>query len=211
LPGARDHDGAMPDGLVTSGELCWPVEFKTSRTKDDFDGSNMSQCVWEMATGPFPYIDLVKYCEKRVKQLDGEWITQQECKEVRIFRNEELEQKIIQLCQQSDACRSQKDFYALVQTEPYTKMRNYLDELAQEATKTAKTLEIPVEKLKSMQLYKKSVLDTQAEDVLTTHPIMDRIEKRQANIFALQQEPRSAKQYREQVCEQIKDYADLIK
>lgn len=204
----KSNDGCMPDGLVTLDNQTWPVEFKTSRknSRDGFDGSNMAQCIWEMSCGPFEYMDLVKYTEKQVKEGE-EWTIKAECKEVRLFRSKEAEANLIKLCQEA---QQSKEFAKLIETEPFQKMRQYLDELAKGATESSKSLEIPTDLLKERYMYKKSVLDIQADDVLTTHPIIDRLEKRQATIFALQQDKKKAKQFRESVCEQIKDYSDLM-
>jgi len=205
-------DGAMCDGIVTgpSGET-FPIEFKASRSNCNFEPAHLAQCVWEMATG-FPYIDLVRYCERQVRNAQGQWETSYECKEIRLYRHPETESIMIRLCQQAQPLQY-KDaaaFDKLTQEHPdYCTLRKQLEELATQANKDAKQIPVDVQLLQELETYKQSIMDAQNTDNQVVHPLLDRIEKRQARIFAAVQEANHAAITKE-VCEQLKDYTDLL-
>jgi len=199
-------NGAQPDGVLV-GKQQEPslIEFKCSRNNSKMEASHMAQCIWEMACG-YPHIDLVKYCEKQVK-VGNNWTIVKECKEVRLFRFPELENKIIELCQ----LQAHKPNESLANTKPFVEIRAYLDKLAEQANIDATPIPIREDLIQQLIDYKKKILDVQAEDVLTVHPLMDRIEKRQMRIFAAYQDGESRDFLLKEVSQQIQDYAELIK
>lgn len=202
-------DGAQCDGLVTDTTtgVQFPIEFKASRSNCNFDGAHMAQCIWEMACG-YPYIDLVRYCERQTKNAQGTWETGYECKEIRLFRHPATETQIIKLCQEAHALRYKE--HALFDTEPFVQMRRQLDELAAQANRDAKHIPVDPAVLQSLEDYKERVLQVQNADNQVTHPLMDRIERRQAHIFAAFTES-NVDEVRKEVAEQIQDYMELWK
>lgn len=203
LETANTLDGAMFDGLMTDEEtkVKHPVEFKCSRSNCNFEPAHIAQCIWEMACG-YSYMDLVKYCERRTQLPDRKWNVTHECRRIRIYRCMETEQKIINLCK-----NSKED---LMDTPPYTEFREYLAKIATDANKDSSIVPVDLELIHDLREYKKNILNVQAEDVLSVHPIMDRIDKRQARIFASFQE-NDQEEFVGEVCEQIQDYSELMK
>ncbi len=221
-------NGAMLDGIVsqtdqplitTAPGVPNPVvdepgaiEFKCSRTNCNFEPFHISQCIWEMACG-FPHVDLVRYAEIPTKQPGANiWSTRYECKEIRIYHNLELEEELIRLCKGSAPLLKSNyaKFTELVQTEPYQKMRSYLENMATECNARAVQIPVDTELLKRLEAYKERTLAVQFDDSLSVHPIMDRIEKRQARIFAAFQEE-DQHDFMQESMAQIQDYAELVK
>lgn len=213
LENAGILDGAMSDGIITieeSGET-FPIELKASRANCNFEAAHLAQCIWEMATG-FPFIDLVRYCERQVRNAQGQWETGYECKEIRLYRHPETERTIIELCQRAHSLqyKDPAKFDQLTQeSEEFCKIRKQLEELATQANKDAKIIPVDVTVLQELEAYKQHVMDTQDIDNQVAHPLLDRIEKRQARIFAAFQEA-DAQTITKEVCEQLKDYTDLL-
>ena len=200
-------DGAMCDGLITSaaGDQ-FPVEFKASRSNCNFEAAHLCQVVWQMATG-FPYADLVRYCERQIKDpRTNTWCTSYECREIRLYRHPETETRIIQLCQQA---HGSKQLDQLTQTEPYVQMRQQLENLAAQANKDAKIVPVDKELLDRLAQYKEDVMSTQNMDNVTAHPLMDRIEQRQSRIFAAFYDDDKDALVKE-CCEQIRDYTEFL-
>lgn len=209
LEEGSDADGAQIDGLI-NGEFA--VEFKSSKFNCDFEPNYISQCIMEMACG-FPHVDLVKFCEKQVKTSGTNiWTTTFECKEIRLYRNKDLEKELIGLCKQSMAIQraNPSKFEALMQTEPYVKMRATLESLATECNQKAKQIPVDLKLIEDIKRYKQNTLDIQMEDSITLDPIIDRIEKRQARIFAAFQEE-NKEGFVKETMEQIQDYSELVK
>lgn len=211
----RQNDGSEPDLIVEDDKgIPFPVEYKYSRSNCTIYGNHIAQCIWEMASGPtFPHCYLVRGCERQTKVGTNQWTTIMEFKEIKLFRSEEKEKELIRLCVNALKFYNNKDypkFLELMETEPYKQFRDYLDRLAEESDKKATKLEIREEMIKEMNDYRQQILDKQEEDVLTSHPIMDRIEKRQARLFAAFQEEDREVFWRE-TCEQIGDYSELLK
>lgn len=211
----READGSEPDLIVQDEKgFPFPVEYKYSRSNSTIYGNHIAQCIWEMASGPtFPQCYLVRGCERQTKVGTNQWTNIMEAKEIKLFRSEEREKELIQLSVNALKVYNNRDypkFLQLMETEPYKQFRDYLDKLAEESNQKATKLEIREELIKEMNDYRQQILDKQEEDVLTTHPIMDRIEKRQARLFAaFQEEDREV--FLREACEQIGDYADLLK
>jgi hypothetical protein len=103
-----------------------------------------------------------------------------------------------------------KAFVELMQTPPYQKMRSYLEHMAKECNERAVQIPVDLDLLDRLNKYKESVLNIQFNDSLTIDPVMDRIEKRQARIFAAFQEEDKLEFTRE-VMDQVQDYAELVK
>jgi hypothetical protein len=211
----RESDGSEPDLIVQDEKgIPFPVEYKYSRSNSTIYGNHIAQCIWEMASGPtFPQCHLVRGCQRQVQVGTNQWTTVMEAKEIKLFRSEEREKELIRLCVNALKVYNNREypkFLELMETQPYKEFREYLDKLADESNQKATKLEIREEIIKEMNDYRQHILDKQEEDVLTTHPIMDRIEKRQARVFASFQEENKDGFMRE-VCEQIEDYAELIK
>lgn len=207
-----ESDGSMADGLVQDGDVIFPVEFKRRRVRLNFDPSNLAQCIWEMAAGPtYPMIDLVEYCERQTKTQPGsdEWVKVRECRSIRLFRSVEHEAELIRLCRIANTTKP-NGMADLWKSEPFVKMRTYLEELTQKANQNAKPVSVSDDVVNKIQAYKKSILEHQDDEAYTTHPIMDRIEKRQGQIFALYQE-NDKKRFVQELCEQIQDYSQLLK
>lgn len=203
-------DGAQCDGLIEEDTAKTPIEFKASRFNCNFEGAYMAQCIWEMGCG-FPYIDLIRYCERQAKNAEtGLWEPKHECKEIRLYRDLQTEQKVIQMCQASQEAkrRSHSEFYRLVNTHPYVEMRKHLDSLAVQANHHAQDIPVDVSLLDSLQEYKESVMAVQDEDNVVIDPLLDRIEKRQALIFCAYQEQRMPVK---EICEQIEDYSQFLR
>ena len=199
-------------GADKGPDLDSAIEFKCSRSNCDFEASHISQCIWEMACN-FPYIDLVRYCECPVKEPGKNvWSTKYECKEIRIHQNQEIEDELLKLCRQSAPLlkSNYKAFVELMQTPPYQKMRSYLEHMAKECNERAVQIPVDLELLDRLKKYKESVLNVQFDDSLTIDPVMDRIEKRQARIFAAFQEEDKVEFTRE-VMDQVQDYVELVK
>ncbi len=204
-------DGAMCDGIVTgpSGET-FPLEIKASRTNCNFEAAHVAQVIWQLACG-YSFADLVRYCERQVKDANGLWKTHYECKEIRLYRHPGTEKTIIELCQQSHALQYKdfKAFDALVQTPPYVEMRKQLEALTEQANKDAKTIPVDESILERLEQYKSDTLATQNIDNQVSHPLLDRIENRQARIFAAFQEA-DAETVRKEVREQLRDYTEML-
>lgn len=204
--GRTELDGAQCDGII-DGE--YPIEFKASRFNCNFEASYFAQCIWEMACG-YPHIDLVRYCERQGKTPQGTWATVYECKEIRVYRHLPLEKQVIELAHAAKQVRNNDaEFTKLMETEPYKQIRAQLDALAVEANKTATDIPADPELIKTIDEYKKRVLEVQGADNLTQHPHMARIESRQARIFSALQEERKEELVKE-VCDQIKDLCGFI-
>lgn len=193
-----EADGAQIDGLI-NGEFA--VEFKSSKFNCDFEPSYISQCILEMACG-FPHVDLVKFCERQKKTNDNVWETTYECKEIRIYRDVELEKQVIDLCKQ--AMKNPK------LSETFGDMRSRLQKIAAECNEKATQIPIDLKFIESFRRYKEDTLATQANDAIIMDPVMDRIEKRQARIFAAYQEENRNDFIRETM-DQIQDYSELVK
>ena len=205
VPGVPGAEGQGP-------EVVSAIELKSSRSNCDFEASHISQCIGEMACG-FSHIDLVRYCECPVKEPGKNvWSTKYECKEIRIHQNQEIEDELLKLCRQSAPLlkSNYKAFVELMQTPPYQKMRSYLEHMAKECNERAVQIPVDLELLDRLKKYKESVLNVQFDDSLTIDPVMDRIEKRQARIFAAFQEEDKLEIIRESM-DQIQDYAELVK
>jgi len=199
----KQQDGAQPDGVIfdTSTKITFGLEMKSSKFNCRFEGSFIVQCMWEMYVGDYPYIDLVRFCEKQVKM--GElWTTIPECKEIRIMRNPEKEAELLQLCK-----KSSKD---ILNTKPYNDFRAYLDNLAENANQDAKDVPIQEDILQQIREYKSQLLSFMEAELCTIHPVIDRIEKRQARMFALFQEE-NKEEFRKEACDQLRDYSEILK
>jgi len=199
---------ALSEPLIVHGA----IEFKCSRSNCNFEPFHISQCIWEMACG-FPYVDLVRYAEIPTKQPGTNiWNIQYECKEIRIYHNQELEDELIKLCKQSAPLLKSNyaKFTELMQTAPYQKMRSYLENMAKECNERALSVPVDTDLLKRLEAYKENVIKIQFDDSLTVHPIMDRIEKRQARIFAAFQEA-DKRDFVQEAMAQVQDYAELVK
>lgn len=197
-------DGAQCDGLVedTETKTVFPIEFKASRFNCNFEASHMAQCIWEMGCG-FPHIDLIRYCERQVKTSEGLWETLYECKEIRLYRDLKVEQKITELVSAA------KNNAKLLDTPDYVDMRQHLTDLADQANRSATNLPVDPKWIQELEAYKEHTLDIQDAENVTLHPILDRIEKRQARIFAAVQEEDASK-VRLETLEQIRDFCDLL-
>jgi len=209
----RDRVGAgtWTDGVITDEQgNVFGLECKASQNNYNFEGTHIAQCIWAMACGNTPCHDLVKYGEKKVR-VDNVWSKIPMCRETRIMRNVEKEEEIIQLCMASKKCKSPGEFLQLISTEPYVNMRNYLDNMANKAnTECHTSIDVQNDLIQEMEMYKEKALLVQESSCLGLHPIIDRIEKRQAHMFALFQEEDKEK-FRREVCDQMKDYSELIK
>ncbi len=207
-------DGAMSDGIIEDSEkIRFPIEFKCSRTSCNIEPAHLAQCIWEMACG-FPYIDLVRFCERQAKDPNNSqtWSTVYECREIRIFRDKEKEEELIKLSRQAHSLlKNDYNKYAeLMQTAPFVKMRAFLDKLAIECNEKAVPIPVDIDVIGQFHQYKKNILDIQDCESFILHPIMDRIEKRQARIFAAYQEEDKSEFIRETLI-QMQDYAELAK
>jgi hypothetical protein len=204
LPNQNPIHGSMPDGLIVDNEIVFPIEIKRRKNKCHFDPCNIAQAIWEMACGPFPFIDLVEFLQIRVKK-DDLWITDFKCREIRLYRSPEKEAKLIELCLKAEQNKNLWD------TEEFVAIRKDLEQITEQVNATAKYLTVDKENIiNKLEMYKNYCLEIQDDDVLTTHPIMDRIDKRQGHIFALFQENNPAK-FIAETSAQIQDYAELIK
>ncbi len=231
-------DGAMCDGIISEvgaqrqrssnpsesansadsaesaqlGSLRYPIELKCSRSSCNFESSHIAQCIWELACG-FPHIDLVRFCERQAKDTNSQtWSTVYECKEIRIYRDLEREAELIKLCKQSNLILKNdfNRFTELMQTPPYVKMRGFLDKMAAECNEKAQIVPVDADAIQRLVHYKKNVLDIQDLESFVLHPILDRIEKRQARIFAAYQEEDKSDFIRETMS-QMQDYGELVK
>jgi hypothetical protein len=206
---ASTHDPIIPNGVER--DLSGAVEFKCSRSNCNFEPFHISQCIWEMACG-FPHVDLVRYAEIPNKQPGTNvWETLRVCKEIRIYRNQELEDELIRLCKLSHPLSKNNyaQFCELMQTEPYQKMRSYLEHMASKCNECASPIPVDLDLLKRLEKYKEHTLSIQFDDSLSVHPIMDRIEKRQARIFAAFQEVDAVEFIRETM-DQMQDMGELV-
>ena len=115
------------------------------------------------------------------------------------------------MCQQSHALQYKdfKAFDALVQTAPYTEMRKQLEALTEQANKDAKMIPVDEAILERLEAYKAETLATQNIDNQVAHPLLERIENRQARIFAAFQEG-DAQSLRAEVREQLRDYTEML-
>ncbi len=140
------------------------------------------------------------------------WVIEHMCKEIRIYHNQELEDELIKLCKQSAPLLKSNyaKFIELMQTPPYQKMRSYLENMAAECNDRALPIPVDTDLLKRLEEYKEHVLAVQFDDSLSVHPIMDRIEKRQARIFAAFQEENPL-EFVQETMAQLQDYAELVK
>jgi hypothetical protein len=201
-------DGTWTDGVITDSKgNVFGLECKASQNNCRFEGSHIGQCIWSMACGNTQWHDLVKYGEKNVR-VDNVWTKVAECRETRIMRNEKIEQEIVNLCFNAKKYKNQEDFIRIINSEPYVTMRNFLDTMANKAnTENYTVIELDDAMINKMKQYKEQTIDIYVPSI---HPIIDRIEKRQANIFALFQEE-DKEQMKKKVCQQIQDYSELIK
>lgn len=202
-------DGCQVDGKINCSAIDFAAEFKCSKFNCDFEATYISQCVIEMACG-FPFIDLVKFSERQVKQANTNiWMTKYECKEIRLYRNPELEKEILNLCHHSASLKGPK-FDAVIQTEPYIEIRNKLENLARECNEKAKQVPVDLKIIEQFKQYKQNVLNVQSDDSILLDPTLDRIEKRQCRIFSLIQEENQDEFVKETI-EQMEDYCELLK
>jgi hypothetical protein len=201
----NSNDGAIVDGIINNE---FAVEFKSSKFNCDFEPVYMSQCILEMACG-FPHVDLVKFCERQVKASGNLWVTTYECKEIRIYRNIELEKELVKLCRQSNVLKGPK-FDAIIQTEPYVKMRATLENLTHQCNQNATQIPVDLKVVEKFKQYKQNLLDIQMDDSCLLDPVLDRIEKRQCRIFSAFQEENPSEFVKETI-DQIQDYAELLK
>ena len=196
-------DCAQPDGVIidTLTNTIFAIEIKASKFNCKFEGSFIAQCMWQMYVGEYPYIDLIRFCEKQVKM--GElWTTIPECKEIRIQRDLEKEAELIQLCRKSN-----KD---TINTKPYVDFRKYLDDMATKANQDAQDIPIQDTIIQQIREYKSQLMSNMEHELCTIHPVIDRIEKRQARMFALYQEE-NKDEFRKEACDQLRDYSEILK
>lgn len=198
-------DGAQCDGLIEDLDknVKFPLEIKCSQSNCLFEPAHMAQCIWEMGCG-FPFIDLVRYCERQVKSADGTtWEMHYECKEIRLYRDLKVEQKI------SELVAASKKNPNLLETPEYVEMRQHLTQLAQQANASATNLTVDIKLMHQLEEYKQHILDIQEEENVTLDPILDRLEKRQARIFAAVQEE-DTDVCRKEASDQIRELCDLL-
>lgn len=200
--------GTWVDAIISNSDNRWGLECKASKTSASFEGSHIAQCIWSMACGNTQFHDLVKYNEKCIK-IDDKWTTVPSCKEARIYRNEEKEKELIDLC--IKAKNSKSPLSELWASPPYVNMRAWLDNLAADATKIAKSIPVVSETVQQMCMYRQNILKEQEANCVVLDPVLDRIEKRQAHMFALYQENNAGDAFQSEVCDQIRDLVELIK
>lgn len=136
------------------------------------------------------------------------WATEYSCKEIRLYRNIELERDLITLCKESNALKGPK-FDAIIQTEPFVNMRVKLEHLAKQCNENAKMIPVDLKLVERFKIYKQNILDIQSEDSCVLDPVLDRIEKRQSKIFADFQEEDKTSLVTETL-KQIQDYTDIL-
>lgn len=202
-------DGCQVDGRISCGGVDFAVEFKSSKFNCDFEATYICQCVIELACG-FPFVDLVKFSERQVKQPNSNvWTTQYECREIRLYRNPELEKEIINLGHHAASIKGTK-FEDIIKTEPYVNIRSKLEKIAQECNQKATQIPVDLKIIEKFKEYKKNTIDIQSQDSILLDPTLDRIEKRQCRIFALIQEENQDEFVKETI-EQMEDYCELLK
>jgi hypothetical protein len=187
------NDGCQPDAIIFDQDRnSFPLEIKCSRSNCLFEGSHIAQCVWEMACNKSPYMDLVKYCEKSINVSGNVWKKHRECKEIRIYRSEELENELIKRTLDPELVKK-------------------FDVLAEECNRNAVSIPVDetiidkIQAYKDLHLGKKEGGIEREEDLL-----LDRIEKRQNRIFmAFQGEEKD--QMINEIFEQVNDFGELIR
>lgn len=204
-------DGTWTDGIITDTDgNVFGLECKASQNNANFEGSHIAQCIWSMACGDTPWHDLVKYGQKSIR-VDNIWSKLPVCRETRIMRNKDKEEEIISLCFRAKQCKNHQEFLTLIATDPYINMRKYLDNMAEKAnSEYHKSIEIREDMIQELHEYKNNAILSQEQKCVGLHPVLNRIEKRQANMFALFQEEDKEK-FRREACDQLKDYSELIK
>lgn len=185
------NDGCQPDAIIFDRERnSWPLEIKCSKSNCSFEGSHIAQCIWEMACNKSPYMDLVKYCEKSINTQGNVWKVQRECREIRIYRSEELEAEVLKGQASPDLMKK-------------------LDTVAQECNERA--VQIPVDDgiIEEIRKYKESHI-SQEEEVEAKDSFLDRIEKRQNRIFCSFQDHQKDQLVNE-IFDQVSDYGEMIR
>lgn len=220
--------GASPDGLLQDTEpqhippelkghdfdftkgVC---EIKSSRFNCRFSGYHIPQCMWEMACSGVSWCDLVRYCEKRVMDVNiRQYVTQKQCKKIRLFRHLQREEELVTLALKAQKVQKQsiKAFVDLVHTEEYVALRRHYDNMATTATTHATDIPIAEELIQQMTKERLESITMQDEDIPSLHPAIDRIEQRQPEIFRLYQEVGTDQEFLRLVTEQIQDYGELM-
>lgn len=197
--------GITPSPLRGEGVI--PIEIKCSRSNSSIEPSHLVQCVLELACG-FPYMYLVRFCERQVRTPPGSnvWTTVRECKEIRIHRSKEIEDKTIALCRQAKSL-NHVQFTELMKTPPYVEIRAYYDNLAVRCNAEAKLIPVDEGLFERLIKYKEEAMATDVPIPLM-EPLLERIERRQARIFAARQE---GEDLRVDVLEQIQELAELLR
>jgi hypothetical protein len=187
------NDGCQPDAIIFDQDRnSFPLEIKCSRSNCLFEGSHMAQCVWEMACNKSPYMDLVKYCERSINTQGNVWKKHRECREIRIYRNEELETELLKRVLNPELVKK-------------------FDALAEECNKSAIAIPVDdgiidqIQEYKDLHLGKKEEGKEEGGD-----SILDRIEKRQNRIFRAFQEDQKDQLINE-IFEQVNDFGEMIK
>jgi hypothetical protein len=204
LEHGNDLDGAQPDGLVGQGG---GVEIKCSKTNCLFEPSHVAQCIWELGCG-LTYVDLVRFCEKQVKR-DKLWVTEYECREVRIHRDPVLEKHVIGLCKRAHQVRDPKLFAELTQGDEYVNLRDHLATIAEEYNQRSEVIPVDVSVIDRLRAYKAQLLSTPPK--VSPVGILDDIERRQARIFSLFQEEGREDELVDETAQQIRDYTEILR
>jgi hypothetical protein len=237
-PDNPEQWGASPDGVFIDPTMDWSqlpketqrdfagyrktmdctrgaAEFKSSRFNCKFNGYYIGQCIWEMQSLQVMWCDLIRYCERRQRDhTTGTWSVVYECKRIRLFRDAAKERKMLELVKRArtvELTGNSKAYMALVHSGPYKEMRAEFDQLAQIANQLPdEVCKIPVntELANKMESYKRDLHNLDQHELVSLHPAMDRIEQRQADIFAQFQE-QDKKECLQLILDQIRDYTEL--
>ena len=186
------NDGCQPDAIIFDRDRnAWPLEIKCSKSNCSFEGSHIVQCVWEMACNKSPYMDLVKYCEKSINTQGNTWKKQRECREIRIYRSEELEQE-------------------LLKREKSPELMKKFDLLADECNQRAIVIPVDDSIIEAIQVYKNLHIKEEEEAKEEEDGFLDRMEKRQTRIYNHFQENQKDQLINE-IFDQVNDYGELIR
>lgn len=206
---------AQPDGLIWDPENTEPIEeyadldptrgvieIKSSKSNCTFDGSYIAQCLWEMMACNVGWCDLMRYAEYPVKNEHGKWVVKHSFRVVRIFRHRATEERLVSMVRAALAGK--------LEESEAGRMRAQFDELARVGNTTGSIeIDTPLHVLEAAEAYKRDYFAKHALHVDIVDPLLQRIEERQAHVFALFQEKRTD-EFTRVVAEQMQDYALLL-
>lgn len=230
-PGYPIGWGASPDGMVEDPGMTWeqvpeptrsyyynkkdvrPItcgacEFKTSRTKLALEAYFLAQVYMEMMALQVVWCDLVRYRPSREwNQEQGVWHYKDEAHVYRIFRDPNLEARMIPLWKRAQA--NQHALQKIVAEDEYVAIREHLESLAVQHQPYHKiVMTAPLEELlRSYQDYRKPPAAAPAAAAAAPlDPIWTTMALRHEEL----QKCHDPVEFIQMVAEQIKAYASLL-